>query len=542
MSLHFSNYITNYVKTNKIDYIENKSYSIEKESSFFIDFLTKVILEHLILFSNNLRTKSNKKTILVKQSITSVNVLFRNTEFNEIFEKQIKNILQTLTNFEKRKKIFEEQLGDEKITELRENDPNSDLIYNFDSLRQERKQFIDENVNFIIKSPKVNKLISNLTESRVSKYVPLVFSHATNLVIQRLIFSLFDEIDESNRKRNGQIKENSRIRINLGDFMSAIEKNAFLKEIFFNRLNVIVPDSRRKQRTTCVSFALNPFRRLIQNLGRNHLKDIRFSKDSVSILQFYLEDYFGTLFNQANVIANHSGRQTVMRKDIKMTQSLIHDNTRKELNVKIPDDFKQNVRDQIGVKKLKNDIYVELFEISKYEEVNYEIILDELKELINRGKNINIKSVRNLIRDIRFVRDKIFLAEQYSEIFSVLNELRNQKVIEKGLITEEDLLGSGKVTLQNIKNNYPNYIRDDRFSDNEIKRIAKNVGVERLSNDVYGEIRKIQFNKIDEITHLISLLLKNDKRKTVTDNDMSYIIDQIDNINTGGSFRVKRCV
>ena len=80
------------------------------------------------------------------------------------------------------------------------------------------------------------------------------------------------------------------------------------------------------------------------------------------------------------------------------------------------------------------------------------------------------------------------------------------------------------------------------FKNNEIKRIAKNSGVKRVSNDVYDKIREIQEDKIADVVYLLQIMLENSGRKTVTVEDVSYVIEHLENKGIGGTFKSKRCI
>lgn len=86
---------------------------------------------------------------------------------------------------------------------------------------------------------------------------------------------------------------------------------------------VALRDIRKQQKMSqCIYFGRQPFQRLIREIGQDFADDVNYSQDAMMALQLYVEHYIVGLMEDANKIAIHSERQTLMPKDIQLTRSI----------------------------------------------------------------------------------------------------------------------------------------------------------------------------------------------------------------------------
>lgn len=72
--------------------------------------------------------------------------------------------------------------------------------------------------------------------------------------------------------------------------------------------------------TDCVHFSKSAFTRLVHRL----LADIRIASNVVSLLQFATEFYLITVLENANLVAQHANRTTVIDKDVELVLKMIN--------------------------------------------------------------------------------------------------------------------------------------------------------------------------------------------------------------------------
>ena len=79
----------------------------------------------------------------------------------------------------------------------------------------------------------------------------------------------------------------------------------------------------------CLIFAKESFKRLVKDISKDISKEIRrdksplkFSQDSINLLQYYIENIIINLLSDSNLIAIHAKRETVMPKDILLVRHM----------------------------------------------------------------------------------------------------------------------------------------------------------------------------------------------------------------------------
>jgi len=75
-----------------------------------------------------------------------------------------------------------------------------------------------------------------------------------------------------------------------------------------------------QKKSGCLLFAKEPFRRLIREVAQDFKTDLRFSAQSMTLIQLYIESYLVGLLEDANLMAIHSNRTTVSPKDIQLAR------------------------------------------------------------------------------------------------------------------------------------------------------------------------------------------------------------------------------
>ncbi len=68
-----------------------------------------------------------------------------------------------------------------------------------------------------------------------------------------------------------------------------------------------------------------PFNRVTQEIGQEFRKDIRFKGEAHQALHIAAEAHLVDLFQNANKLAIHNGRETVQRKDLRLAQDLMNE-------------------------------------------------------------------------------------------------------------------------------------------------------------------------------------------------------------------------
>ena len=79
---------------------------------------------------------------------------------------------------------------------------------------------------------------------------------------------------------------------------------------------------RRFQKQTGLLIARAPFARFARRVGSDHKDDVRFRPAAMDVLQEATEAYILSILQNANSIAIHSKRVTLMPKDIKLAVEL----------------------------------------------------------------------------------------------------------------------------------------------------------------------------------------------------------------------------
>lgn len=79
---------------------------------------------------------------------------------------------------------------------------------------------------------------------------------------------------------------------------------------------------RREQKRTETIIPVAPFSRLTQEISQEYKTDIRFKSDAHKALHVGAEAFLVELFQNANQVAIHSGRETVQQKDLRLAYDL----------------------------------------------------------------------------------------------------------------------------------------------------------------------------------------------------------------------------
>lgn len=83
-----------------------------------------------------------------------------------------------------------------------------------------------------------------------------------------------------------------------------------------------IREIRREQKRTETIIPVAPFNRLTQELSQQFKTDMRFKSDAHKALHVGAEAFLVELFQNANQVAIHSGRETVQQKDLKLAYDL----------------------------------------------------------------------------------------------------------------------------------------------------------------------------------------------------------------------------
>jgi len=79
---------------------------------------------------------------------------------------------------------------------------------------------------------------------------------------------------------------------------------------------------KREQGRTQTIIPVAPFNRLTQEIAQNYKTDMRFKGDAHRALHVGAESFLVELFQNANNVAIHSGRETVQAKDVQLVMGL----------------------------------------------------------------------------------------------------------------------------------------------------------------------------------------------------------------------------
>ena len=101
-----------------------------------------------------------------------------------------------------------------------------------------------------------------------------------------------------------------------------IGKKKELKRFRFRPGRKALREIRHYQKTTNLLIRKLPFQRLVREIARGLMSDIRFQSPAVGALQEAAEKYLVGLFEDSNLCAIHAKRVTIMPKDVKLAQRI----------------------------------------------------------------------------------------------------------------------------------------------------------------------------------------------------------------------------
>lgn len=85
---------------------------------------------------------------------------------------------------------------------------------------------------------------------------------------------------------------------------------------------VALREIRRYQKSTDLLIRKLPFQRLVREIAQDFKHDLRFQSTAILALQEAAEAYLVGLFQDANLIAIHAKRVTIMPKDIALARRI----------------------------------------------------------------------------------------------------------------------------------------------------------------------------------------------------------------------------
>lgn len=85
-----------------------------------------------------------------------------------------------------------------------------------------------------------------------------------------------------------------------------------------------IREIKREQKKTDTIIPVAPFNRLTQELSQQFKTDMRFKSDAHKALHVGAESFLVELFQNANQVAIHSGRETVQSKDLRLAYELMN--------------------------------------------------------------------------------------------------------------------------------------------------------------------------------------------------------------------------
>lgn len=87
---------------------------------------------------------------------------------------------------------------------------------------------------------------------------------------------------------------------------------------------VALRNIRKQQKETDLAFPEASFARFAREKAQDYMdEEIRFSKDALTMLQVYLEERIIKLFREANKLALHANRQSVMPVDLRLARQCL---------------------------------------------------------------------------------------------------------------------------------------------------------------------------------------------------------------------------
>ena len=79
---------------------------------------------------------------------------------------------------------------------------------------------------------------------------------------------------------------------------------------------------RKAQKDDCLYFPKAAFSRFVRKISSDFATDLRFSQESLDLIQIVFENYLITLFENANLCAIQAGRHRVYPKDIQLAKKI----------------------------------------------------------------------------------------------------------------------------------------------------------------------------------------------------------------------------
>ena len=99
--------------------------------------------------------------------------------------------------------------------------------------------------------------------------------------------------------------------------------NTAVKKNRYRPGTVSVRDIRRYQQSTNLLIRKLPFQRLVNELSKGFMTDLRFQSTAILALQESSEAYLVSLFEDANLCAIHAKRVTILPKDIQLARRIL---------------------------------------------------------------------------------------------------------------------------------------------------------------------------------------------------------------------------
>ena len=85
---------------------------------------------------------------------------------------------------------------------------------------------------------------------------------------------------------------------------------------------VALREIRRYQKNTDLLLRKLPFQRLVREIGQDYKNDLRFQATTMAALKEATEAYMVSILEDSNLCAIHTGRVTLMKKDIDLAQKM----------------------------------------------------------------------------------------------------------------------------------------------------------------------------------------------------------------------------
>ncbi len=85
---------------------------------------------------------------------------------------------------------------------------------------------------------------------------------------------------------------------------------------------VALREIRKYQKSTDLLIRKLPFQRLVREIAQDFKNDLRFQSSALNALQTAAESYLIGLFEDANLVAIHSKRVTILTKDLQLVRKI----------------------------------------------------------------------------------------------------------------------------------------------------------------------------------------------------------------------------